>query len=51
MYVQGGTITIQQLFPSSTFVIEIASPEPDETSLPAWTERPARNGGHLNYTY
>lgn len=47
MYVQGGTE--QQLFPSSTFVIEIASPEPDETSLR--TERPARNGGHLNYTY
>lgn len=33
------------LFPSSSFVIEIASPVPDETSVQA-AEGPARNGGH-----
>lgn len=33
------------LFPSSTFVIEIASPVPDETPLQV-AERPTRNGGH-----
>lgn len=32
------------LFPSSSFVIEIASPVPDETSMQA-AEGPARNGG------
>lgn len=32
-------------FPSRTFVIEIASPVPDETSVQV-AERPARNGGH-----
>lgn len=33
------------LFSSSTFVIEITSPVPDETSLHA-AEGPTRNGGH-----
>jgi len=40
-----GKVTHNTLFPSSSFVIEIASPVPDETSMQA-AERPARNGGH-----